>query len=304
MNKYRYNRVWAMLLILALPFHAATAEPDKPTIEKLGDETYKRGVQSCDLSIAEKYYREDPEDLSNQVLYAICLVIAGRDSEGVSRLYHLADYRSSVQANFFLADYLETDGRFLNPTTTENLDGAIKYYLRTLAIIDLIPTYPELDDFFQEKNYQMHLKSLYRVPYLYLVKYKLGALGDYCTHAIASGTKKPENCGTYPKYNTFMRDSLNKVVEFAGDCAGMRQRRYFNQREYKATTEACGLMLELAKTLIPLEAKRQEILLQSNCENLNKTDCPEYYETHSEIHRLREDYHKTASKIRARFASS
>ena len=33
-------------------------------------ETFKRGLKSCDFSVAENYYKQDPNDLSNQVWYA------------------------------------------------------------------------------------------------------------------------------------------------------------------------------------------------------------------------------------------
>ena len=255
-------------------------------------EIYTRGLESCDFSVAENYYKQDSEDLSHQVLYAICLVIKGEDTQGVPMLYHLADHKSSVKANFFLADYLSTDGRFRNPTTKTNLDEAINYYFRTQAIIALIPNYPEPDYFFQEKNYQMELNSSYSVPRLYLAKYQLGAAGDYMKHLLQSPSYQGDLKDTFPKYNTFMRDSLNKVVDHAGQCANMPQKRHFNPNNYKANIESCQLLKDLALTLIPLEEKRQEILLQPHCEDLNKANCPEYYETHTEIHNLMEDYNK------------
>ena len=264
-------------------------------------ETFTRGSKSCDFSVAENYYRQDPDDLSNQVLYAACLVIKGDDAKGVPMLYHLADEKSSVKANFFLADYLESDGRFANPVTTKTLDEAINYYYRTLAIIDLIPTYPEPDYFFQEKNYQMHLNSAYSVPRLYLAKYQLGAAGDYMAHLMQWPGYEGESQDTFPKYNTFMRDSLNQGLQQVQHCRDLPRKRYHNPDHYKANAESCALMADLFQALIPLEEQRQQILLDCRDENgimqMGEENCPKYYETHWEIHNLMEAYSEAATEI-------
>ncbi|MDE0092667.1 MAG: hypothetical protein OXN83_05240 [Oligoflexia bacterium] len=251
---------------------------------------YERGSRVC-TDKSEEYYKQDSEDIGNQYLYAACLVIKGEDAKGLAMLYHLSDHQSSVTASFFLADYLETDGRFMAPSSEKNLDEAIGYYLRTQAIIALIPSYPEPDYFFHEKNHQMELKAVYRVPFLYLRKYGTGIIGDYRRHLLQSpnytGSREKE---TYSQYNSYMLDSLSKVARYAGECANLPQKRYFNSTRYQATIEACHLLEELAFTLIPLEEKRQEILLQPHCKDLNETNCPEYYETHKTIYDLREDF--------------
>ena len=264
-------------------------------------ETYTRGMQSCDFEVAEAYYRQDPENLRDQVLYATCLIIKGDDSTGLPMLYYLADQTDSVTANFFLADYLETDGRFRNPITYTNVDEAINYYYRTQAIISLIPTYPEPDYFFQEKNRQMHLHSSYRVPRLYLVRYKLGAAGDYMAHLLQDPDYDGDRKDTFPKYNGFMRDSLNQGLRTARECRDLPQKRYHNPTHYKANIEACALMVDLFQALIPLEEQRQEIRLGCRDENdivqMELEDCPKYYETHKEINDLLEAYSETAFEI-------
>ena len=264
-------------------------------------ETDKRGAESCDFSVAENYYQQDPNDLSNQVLYAVCLVIKGDDAKGVPMLYHLADQKSSVKANYFLAEYLSTDGRFANPSTKKTLDEAINYYYRTLAIIDLIPTYPEPDYFFQEKNYQMHLNSAYSVPRLYLAKYQLGAAGDYMAHLMQWPGYEGESKDTFPKYNRFMRDSLNQGLQQAQHCRDLPRKRYHNPDHYKANVESCTLLVDLIKTLIPLEEQRQQILLDCRDENgvvqMGMENCPKYYESHKEINNLMEAYSEAAFAI-------
>ena len=265
-------------------------------------EIYKRGMQSCTFETAEKYYRQDPEDLSYQVLYASCLIIKGDDSTGLPMLYHLADQTDSVTANLFLADYLSTDGRFENPLTKTNLDEAINYYYRTQAIISLIPTYPEPDYFFHERNHQMHLRSSYSVPHLYLARYKLGAGGDYRVHQLQDPDYDGDrNKDTFPKYNGFMRDSLNQGLREARECRDLPQRYYHNPDHYKANIESCALMVDLFQALIPLEEQRQEILLGCRDENdivqMEREDCPKYYETHTEINNLMEAYSEADFEI-------
>ena len=264
-------------------------------------ETFTRGMQSCDFSVAEKYYQQDPNDLSYQDLYATCLIIKGDDANGLPMLYHLADQKSSVTANFFLADYLSTDGRFANPSTKKTLDEAINYYYRTLAIIDLIPTYPEPDYFFHEKNHQMHLNSTYRVPRLYLARYQLGAAGDYGAHLMQWPGYEGESKDTFPKYNTFMRDSLNQGLQQAQHCRDLPRKRYHNPAHYKANAESCTLLVDLIKTLIPLEEQRQQILLDCRDENgivqMGWENCPKYYESHKEINNLMEAYSEAAFAI-------
>ena len=258
----------------------------------------KRGEQGCDFSEAKKFYEQDSEDLGNQVLYATCLVIKGEDANGLARLYHLADDKSSVSASFFLAEYLETDGRFRSPATDKTLAEAIQYYLHTQSIIALIPNYPEPDYFFHERNYQMELYSVFRVPSLYLWKYKQGAIGDYTKHLLQSPSYQGDQSeNTYPEYNTLMWDSLNKIAFHAERCANLPQKRHFDPKLYKATTEACRLLKGLALTLKPLEEKRQKILRQNHCRDLNQTNCPEYYETHLEIQAHIKDYIKIGTRI-------
>ena len=155
-------------------------EPDRSTISRGPDGQYVRGYRSCTSEWEGKYSLEE-EDIVRKSTYASCLVIEGRDSEGVPMLYLLADHHGSVTANFWLAEYLETDGGLSSRGTEKNLDAAIYYYLRTQAIIALIPTFPEPDHFFHEMHNQIHLVAVYRVPSLYLEKYRAGALDTVVT---------------------------------------------------------------------------------------------------------------------------
>lgn len=157
---------------------------------------YKRGYRSCDFIYAEKEYRKDSERLINQVLYGKCLVIKGEDARGLVLLYQLED--RDVTASYFIAEYLMTDGQFGSSTTKDKIEEAIGYYLRTLALIALIPDYPEPDYLIRESYEQMELFSLYNIVSLYLKKYDLGIVGDYRKHLLQSpGYQGDRELSTY-----------------------------------------------------------------------------------------------------------
>ena len=77
----------------------------------------------------------------------------------------------------------------------------------------------------------------------------------------------------------------------------MPQKRHFNPALYKAVAQSCRLLRDLTFILIPLEEKRISALLQPHCEDLNKSNCPEYYETHQKIFDLIKDYQTEEDKI-------
>ena len=147
----------------------------------------------------------------------------------------------------------------------------------------------------------MHLNSLYNVPRLYLVKYELGAIGDYRVHLMQWPGYEGESKDTFPKYNTFMRDSLNQGLQQAQNCRDLPRKRYHNPDHYKANVESCTLLVDLIKTLIPLEEQRQQILLDCRDENgimqMGMENCPKYYESHKEINNLIEAYSEAAFAI-------
>ena len=259
-------------------------------------EEYKRGNYVCS-DVDLELFNRDSENLDNRYFYASCLVIRGQDSQGLPMLYILADHHSHLLASDFLADYLQTDGRFETLLTEVTIDEAIKYHMRTQAIIKLMPLYPEPYELI-EKFKQKELKSVYNLPHLYLFKYELGIIGDYYKHLLQSPSYQGDRTKeTYPNYNSYMRDSLNNIIRYAGECASQPQKDHFNLGRYQATVKSCRLMKELAVTLFPLEEKRQGILLQSHCEDLNEDSCPEYYEAHKEIKTLSEAYIAEHAKL-------
>ena len=255
------------------------------------EQKYKRGRYVCS-DRAEDRFKQNSEDLHNRYLYFSCEVIKGNDSVGLPELYILADRHSNLLANNFLAHYLQTNGEldnsFIDITT---VDEAIKYRMRTQALIKLIPNYPPEGLRFIERDGQIELDSAYKLPHLYFLKYNLGIIGDYRVVLINSPNYEGDkNLETYPDYNTKMYDSLENVIKYAGECANLPQKAHFNPDRYQATIKACDLMRDVAKNIDLLEENRKNIL--KTCDNFTEDEesCPEYYKAHDEINELMVDY--------------
>lgn len=267
---------------------------------------YQRGSYICSDEASIEPFKYDSNNLDNQYFYYSCLVIQGKDSEGLPQLYILSDHHSHLLASNFLASYLRTDGRLESPWTTVTVDEAIKYNMKTQAIIKLTPRYPEPYDFIEQDS-QIELNSAYTLPHLYFLKYNLGIVGDYHEHLLQPSSYEgdKEKLNTFPEYNSFMRDSLNNVIRHAGECAGLPQKAHFDKDLYQAVTSACSLMKEMALSLLPLEQKRQGILLQPHCQDLNEENCAEYYDTHGEINNMlknfKEEYDRLFENVRSAY---
>ncbi len=130
-------------------------------------EKYERGKYVCSDETEELFNRYS-EDLHYRYLHFSCEVIKGNDSVGLPELYILADRHSNLLANNFLAHYLQTNGEldnsFIEITT---VDEAIKYRMRTQALIKLIPNYPPEGLRLIEYNGQIELDSAYKLAHLY-----------------------------------------------------------------------------------------------------------------------------------------
>ena len=247
---------------------------------------YKRGNQVCsDFAFAEEYYRRDPDDLYNRYMYATCLVIKGEDNQGLPKLYTQADHHDSIQASLFLADYLSSDGKFDGYMTDVNLEEALHYYFRTLALIDLFPNYPGEDLYSYEIGFQSELRSSYRIPLMYIEKYNYGILNDSCKRAIAHGYKK--ECPTHHGYDTTTMDSLKKVIQYTRECTSLPKKRHFRLNYYQASVKFCKILEEAASNLIPLENKRQQLLLRPDCQDI--INCEDYMDTYDEIDQIRQE---------------
>jgi len=249
-------------------------------------EKYIRGDKAC-TDLSEDFFKKDSESISNQYGHASCLVIKGQDALGMPMIYHLADHESHIPSSFFIGEYLSSDGQFEDIDTDTNMDEALKYYFRTLALIDLYPYYPGEEFDFYEFEFQAELVSVFAIPILYLRKYSTGYRGDTCERAIQHGYQG--SCTIYSEeYQRTTLDSLNQALRFAQECAGLPEKRHFKPKLYQEIMKVCADTVELVLDLIPLEEKRQQLLLREDCKNI--MECSEYVDHYRQIRNLFKQY--------------
>ena len=262
-----------------------------------GAEEYSRGDQAC-TDLSEEFFKEDSESISNQYGHASCLVIKGQDALGMPMIYHLADHESHIPSSYFIAEYLSTDGQFNEQITDTNIDEALKYYFRTLALIDLYPYYPGEEFDFYEYEFQAELDSVFNIPSLHLNKYIIGIQSETCKRAIQHGYQV--SCPTdSEEYQRTKLDSLHQALRFAQECAGLPEKRHFKPKLYQAIMKSCANIAELVLDLIPLEEKRQQLLLREDCKD--PIECSEYMDNYTQISNL---YLQSQERIRKSFERS
>jgi len=261
-------------------------------------EQIKRGYRVCSEDFQDRW-SADADSLNSRFIWGTCTVIAGEDKKGMEVLYHLANHHDHVSANFVVADYLGTDGRFALPRTDENINAAIKYYARTLAFINKDPNYPKPALRPYENNSQFELRSYSRIALFYLKRYMLGVSGDSYDHLYRSPEYEGEKTEkTYPEYKDITADSLNKLIEHATQCGQLQKKEHFDSALYGFVVKNCNIKRELGLKLQPLEVRRKQILKQEHCQDLNEKNCPEYYEMHKKISQLRDKAAKKVEKLR------
>ena len=241
---------------------------------------YKRGIRICEsFEEAERDYREDPENVHEQARYAICLVLKGEDAEGLSRLYHLRDYKNNVYAAHFIAHYIKSGGAFGMDSDKRHYNKAIEAYFNVLALINFDPSYPHNGHRTYEFYNQMELNSYVTVPLIYLYKFNKGLYGTYAQKYMQSPNYEGEKLNSYPEYSPYTRDSLRQVIEHAGRCLALPQKNHFDPNYYRASIKACRLLKDLAQDLLPMEEKRLSLL--ENCPDLTEeAKCQEYSDIH------------------------
>ncbi len=240
---------------------------------------YKRGNQVCsDFSGAERDYRADPEHVATQVLYASCLVIKGKDTEGLTRLHRIADNNNHVDAAFFIAEYLMSGGTFSDYIDESNYDKALKAYFKVLAFINADPSYPSNGRWVYELSSQIELHSYYYVPLIYMEKFYSGLYGSYNQKL----SQSPSYTGDwlveyYTEHNLYTQDNLRRVIENAGRCSFLPRKGHFKPPLHSAITKSCRLLKELAEALLPME--RERLILLEACPDISEESnkCPEYY---------------------------
>ena len=261
-----------------------------------GEKEYRRGSRVC-TDLSEVFFKEDSENLYNQYAHASCLVIKGQDALGMPMIYHLADHESHIPSSYFIGRYLHSDGQFNEHTTRTNIDETLKYYFRTLALIDLHPNYG-IEFNLYEAIFQVELYSVLYIPDLYLFKYAIGIESETCEKAIQHGYQ--ESCPILSEeYQRTTLDNLNQALRFAQECAGLPEKGHFKPKLYQAIMKSCAVMVEVVLDIIPLEEKRQQLLLREDCKD--PIECSEYMDNYTQISNL---YLQSQERIRKSFERS
>ena len=271
--------------------------------------SYTRGNQTCgDFERTERYATIiDVDSLAVRLVYAMCLIVKGEAVEnrsevnkGLSILYPLADDADNVAAAIFLADYHATGGTF-RTIADDNLHTAMKYFLKTLAIIESFGSnYPTLKYMVWERDHSMELNAYLLVPELYLRMYYLGWIGDFSSRVLKSPSYKGDrDLKTYPEHRSTVY-YLERAIDHAGKCRYLRKKDHFNKDLYPRYVQICEIYQETAITLKELELKRHEILSQSNCQDLTLGEhptCPEIDLSYKEVGDLLDEMYKKVSDI-------
>jgi len=240
--------------------------------------SYSRGSFTCsNFEEMEELYKAKPESVILKTGYAYCLIAKG-DDEGLTRLYLIDEQHGHIWAAYLIAEYVHTDGTFEH-VTDDRVDEAIEAWFRVLALIDLEPRYYPVPDYIlYEYDIPMELRATYAVPALYYDKFLKGAQGIYNQYLLQSPDYKGDrDLETYPEYNRYTVDSLNKTIKFANYCINLPSKGHFDLTRYTVYKKACQVLKDTATALVPMEIKRLTFLEnQTSCRDLS--NCPEYYE--------------------------
>ena len=273
---------------------------------------YRRGNMTCN------YFEKREKDANKtiyadnvnvQLIYAFCLVVKGESTgnqsevnKGLSMLYHFADDKDHVFANFFLAKYHFSGGAFSNKISKDGLEEATYYYLRTLAIIKTWNNYPPLKYVVWEEDMNIELESYAGAAQVYIQMFTLAFNGDLNLRLLKSRNYKGDrDINTYPEHNKNGIYYLDRAIEHAGYCKVLRKKPHFKQELYTPFIKLCELLQEEAVAYKELELKRYEMMNQAHCRDLhgasNNTNCPEMNELVQEFLNTLEEVERRGNDI-------
>ena len=287
-----------------------------PTLS-LAEERYTVGRQSCDFEFAENRYNNyDREGAYAHIigqlttsLYGSCLVLKGIEThddaskrQGLALLDWLTDEHSgmnSVSAMFFKAQYIETGGAFNYDVDEGNIDRAIRAYTRVLFFIKLDKGYPSKYSE-SERRDQMEIVSINMIPSLYHIKFEYGWIGSHNRYLQQSPSYKGDKASLklYLEPNTdpavqdpaysdlrVITDSLSQMISSAQACIALPYKHYHRKNIYDDYRRQCEIFNRLGKTLLALEEKRQEFLINKPCSK-DVLQCEGYMAVHKEIDKV------------------
>ena len=275
----------------------------------LAGESYTVGRQPCEnFQRAEEWYHNhhEHEAYSAITLYGICLTLKGiaTNNEGVrnqgliilDRHNDETDGFNDVNAMFFVAEYLQTNGKFDGTTDEGNIDMAIRAYYRTLLFINVAREYPA-DYWTSEAEDQMEIVSYQKIPMLYAYKINFGRIGSHNRYLNESpsytGDKRDLNFYLAqhrdpaildPNYSDLpvIIDSLNQMISSSETCLNLPFKSYHRREIYNFYQKKCKIFNHLGHALLPLEQSRQEVLYNESCAE-DVLQCDEYMEVYNQM---------------------
>ena len=287
----------------------------------LAEERYTVGRRSCDFQAAEEYYHNHHESEAMYAigLYGVCLVLKGlatNDPEvkgqGLLILFQHTepDGFNDVEAMFFLAEYLKTNGKFDGTTDEGNIDMAIRAYYKTLSFIHRDDTYP-IKYLTSEQEDQMEIFSFYMIPELYSYRYEYGWIGSHNIYLndSPSYTGNKADLNFYLAYNrdhdeidlaysdlSVIKDSLNQMISSSEACLNLPYKPLYHRRDiYDSYRKSCEILNVLGRDLLALEQKRQNALYNESCKR-DILQCDEYMEVYHQMDDVIQD---TIRQLRA-----
>ena len=244
--------------------------------------SYKRGNWTCeDFNRAEEKYRQDPEGWGAENFYGYCLVVAGRDKEGLA-LLESSRRKGDLTSSFDLAGYYRTGGTLEFSPSSADLPRAIDLFLETIDRINNHRGYPIGYTDTEEGEHTEHA-SHFMVVHLHFKKYVWGVNGAGRFRLNGSQESHEEGRETYPEYRDETIENLNQVIQYADNCINLPRKTYHQEHKYRQFASACRLFKNQAETLLGgLEQRRRALVNDPACyTNLN--DCEEYHEVMPQI---------------------
>lgn len=274
---------------------------------------HKRGFWTCDDSLLTDAMRNS-EHQYDRYLYYSCLVIKGNESEGLPNLYLLADQpggweNNSIDAAYFIANYHMTNGQLdgqvrirdswhtdnyteaaQTPQEKQRVEKAVEYFNKTSAVFLLLTDREGIDNYFFEMLWSAYLTT--KIYFRSSIAYRQHEPD------IVKWNFAPDMLDTNDQ-----RDTLEQVIRYGNDCANLPRKSSNHPELYQAVTTSCRGMVDAAQKLIPVFDNWIETLIKPNCkhmlemlttdtdaENYNDPDCPEFDELHTEIHNITDEY--------------
>ncbi len=236
---------------------------------------------SC--SVVEQAYHNYPENDANSMNYAHCLIFNGDKEKALAFIQQL-DNQGYIPGVFYMAKYIQHQWNY-GTRDYDRLDEIIMAYLRVISLIEGAYDYPQFNGprfdgalLWYEQTDQMELNSHYNVPMTYFHKFKKGAAGIYNLYLMQSSNYSGErDLNTYPTYNLYTEDSLEKTIEHANRCLSLPMKDYFIEEVYQFYQSACQVLKDSAQALLPLERERLSLLNKRSCRD-TLPNCQEYDE--------------------------